>query len=358
MGCSTFSNFTVLPEIALAKIRQDAPFDKICYIGCGVTTGIGAVIFTAKVEPGDRVVVFGLGGIGLNVIQGARLAGADQIVGVDINPAREAMARKFGMTALRQPEGDRGRHRAVPRGPHQGRRRLLLRVRRQRHADAPGAGMRHKGWGEVDHHRRGRRGAGDLAPGPSSSSPAGCGRASAFGGARGRTDVPRIVDWYMDGKINIDDLITHAMPLEQHQRGLRPDDAGREHPRRGDLLMAHDLRGALLRRRMGFHAHPSGTLGREARFGAVPAARRRARAGAGAALPRRADLHGGNLPHQGGRPAPGRRAGAGAARARHLAARRGRAGRGRGLGFRHRAPASTSTPPPSPGRGTTACGPT
>ncbi len=131
MGTSTFANFTVLPEIALAKVRPDAPFDKICYIGCGVTTGIGAVIFTAKVQPGDNVVVFGLGGIGLNVIQGARLAGADMIVGVDLNPAREALARKFGLTHFVNPKEVGGRHRPAPGGADQGRRRPQLRVRRQ-----------------------------------------------------------------------------------------------------------------------------------------------------------------------------------------------------------------------------------
>ena len=142
MGCSTFANYTVLPEIAVAKVRPDAPFDKICYIGCGVTTGIGAVIFTAKVQPGDNVVVFGLGGIGLNVIQGARLAGADMIIGIDLNPGREALAREVWHHALRQSEGRPGRHRRSSRGADQGRRGLQLRVRRQHDPDAAGAGMR------------------------------------------------------------------------------------------------------------------------------------------------------------------------------------------------------------------------
>ena len=158
MGCSTFSNYTVLPEIALAKIREDAPFDKVCYIGCGVTTGIGAVINTAKVEPGANVVVFGLGGIGLNVIQGARLAGANKIIGVDINPRRKALAEKFGMTALRESEGSRRRSGAAPGRADRRRRRLQLRVRRQRRSDAPGAGVLPSRLGRVgDHRRRGRR---------------------------------------------------------------------------------------------------------------------------------------------------------------------------------------------------------
>ena len=157
MGCSTFANFTVLPEIALAKIREDAPFDKVCYIGCGVTTGIGAVINTAKVEPGANVVVFGLGGIGLNVIQGARMAGANMIVGVDLNPAREALARKFGMTHFVNPKEVQGRSRAAPGGADRRRRRLQLRVHRQRRRDAPGAGVLPSRLGRVGHHRRRRR---------------------------------------------------------------------------------------------------------------------------------------------------------------------------------------------------------
>ena len=214
MGTSTFSNHTVLPEIALAKIREDAPFDKVCYIGCGVTTGIGAVINTANVQPGDNVVVFGLGGIGLNVIQGARIAGADKIVGVDINPKRKPLGEKFGMTHFVNPkevEGD-----LVP---------YLV--------DLTGGGadysfecvgntelMRqaleccHKGWGESI--IIGVAGAGqEIATRPFQLVTGRVWKGTAFGGARGRTDVPKIVDWYMDGKINIDDLITHKMPLEQ-----------------------------------------------------------------------------------------------------------------------------------------------
>ncbi len=214
MGTSTFSNHTVLPEIALAKIRPDAPFDKVCYIGCGVTTGIGAVINTAKVQPGDHVVIFGLGGIGLNVVQGARLAGADQIVGVDINPGRQALAEKFGMTHFVNPtevEGD-----------------LVPYI-----VDLTGGGadysfecvgntdlMRqaleccHKGWGESV--IIGVAGAGqEISTRPFQLVTGRVWRGTAFGGARGRTDVPKIVDWYMEGKINIDDLITHKMPLEK-----------------------------------------------------------------------------------------------------------------------------------------------
>ena len=158
MGCSTFSNYTVLPEIALAKIREDAPFDKVCYIGCGVTTGIGAVINTAKVEPGANVVVFGLGGIGLNVIQGARMAGANKIVGVDINPRAQGARREVRHDALREPEGSRRRSRAAPRRAHRRRRGLQLRVRRQRRPHAPGARVLPSRLGRVgDHRRRGRR---------------------------------------------------------------------------------------------------------------------------------------------------------------------------------------------------------
>jgi S-(hydroxymethyl)glutathione dehydrogenase/alcohol dehydrogenase len=213
MGCSTFSNYTVLPEIAVAKIREDAPFDKVCYIGCGVTTGIGAVINTAKVEVGANVVVFGLGGIGLNVIQGARLAGANMIVGVDINPDREALARKFGMTHFVNPKEVKGD--VVP---------YLV--------DLTGGGadysfecvgnvdlMRqaleccHRGWGESI--IIGVAGAGqEIKTRPFQLVTGRTWKGTAFGGARGRTDVPKIVDWYMDGKINIDDLITHVLPLK------------------------------------------------------------------------------------------------------------------------------------------------
>ncbi len=214
MGCSTFANFTVLPEIALAKVREDAPFDKICYIGCGVTTGLGAVIFTAKVEPGAKVVVFGLGGIGLNVIQGARLVGADMIVGIDINPSRRAIAEAFGMTHFVNPaevEDD-----LVPylvdltEGGADYAFECVGNVTLMRQA----LECCHKGWGECI--IIGVAGAGqEIATRPFQLVTGRSWRGSAFGGARGRTDVPRIVDWYMDGKINIDDLITHVIPLER-----------------------------------------------------------------------------------------------------------------------------------------------
>jgi S-(hydroxymethyl)glutathione dehydrogenase / alcohol dehydrogenase len=219
MGTSTFANYTVVPEIALAKIRPDAPFDKVCYIGCGVTTGIGAVINTAKVEPGANVVVFGLGGIGLNVLQGCRMAGANKIVGVDINPNRRELAETFGMTHFVNPkevEGD-----LVP---------YLV--------DLTGGGadysfecignvdvMRqaleccHKGWGVSV--IIGVAGAGqEIRTRPFQLVTGRVWKGTAFGGARGRTDVPKIVDWYMDGKINIDDLITHTLPLEQINEGF------------------------------------------------------------------------------------------------------------------------------------------
>jgi S-(hydroxymethyl)glutathione dehydrogenase/alcohol dehydrogenase len=215
MGCSTFANFTVLPEIAVAKVREDAPFDKICYIGCGVTTGIGAVIYTAKVWPGANVAVFGLGGIGLNVIQGARMVGADRIIGIDINPAKQEMARRFGMTDFINPK-EVGADKVV-----------------QAIVDLTGGGadfsfdctgnvnvMRqaleccHRGWGEsiiIGVAEAGR----EIATRPFQLVTGRVWKGSAFGGARGRTDVPKIVDWYMEGKINIDDLITHTMPLER-----------------------------------------------------------------------------------------------------------------------------------------------
>ena len=215
MGCSTFANHTVLPEIAVAKVREDAPFDKICYIGCGVTTGVGAVIWTAKVWPGANVAVFGLGGIGLNVIQGARMAGADKIIGVDLNPAKAEMARRFGMTDYVNPD-EVGRDKVV-----------------QAIVDLTGGGadfsfecignvatMRqaleccHRGWGESV--IIGVAGAGqEIATRPFQLVTGRVWRGTAFGGARGRTDVPRIVDWYMEKKIEIDPLITHTMPLER-----------------------------------------------------------------------------------------------------------------------------------------------
>ncbi|MDX2234821.1 MAG: S-(hydroxymethyl)glutathione dehydrogenase/class III alcohol dehydrogenase [Hyphomonadaceae bacterium] len=215
MGCSTFSNFTVLPEIAVAKIREDAPFEKVCYIGCGVTTGIGAVLWTAKVWPGANVVVFGLGGIGLNVIQGARMVGADKIIGVDINPKKVELARRFGMTHFVNPD-EVGRDKVV-----------------QAIVDLTGGGadfsfecigntttMRqaleccHRGWGESIVIGVAAAGQ-EISTRPFQLVTGRVWKGSAFGGARGRTDVPKIVDWYMDGKINIDDLITHVMPLDQ-----------------------------------------------------------------------------------------------------------------------------------------------
>ncbi len=212
MGCSTFSNFTVLPEIAVAKIREDAPFDKVCYIGCGVTTGIGAVINTAKVEAGANVVVFGLGGIGLNVIQGARLVGANKIIGVDLNPKRKALAEKFGMTHFVNPKEvgadllaylvaltDGGADYSFECVGNVDLMRLALECT-------------HRGWGVSV--IIGVAGAGqEIKTRPFQLVTGRVWKGTAFGGARGRTDVPKIVDWYMDGKINIDDLITHQMPL-------------------------------------------------------------------------------------------------------------------------------------------------
>jgi S-(hydroxymethyl)glutathione dehydrogenase/alcohol dehydrogenase len=211
MGTSTFANFTVLPEIAVAKIREDAPFDKVCYIGCGVTTGIGAVINTAKVEPGANVAVFGLGGIGLNVIQGARLVGANRIIGVDTNPAKRALAEKFGMTDFVNPtEVDDvvGAIVAMTGGGVDYSFECIGNVRVMRQA----LECCHKGWGESI--IIGVAGAGqEISTRPFQLVTGRVWRGTAFGGAKGRTDVPKIVDWYMNGKINIDDLITHTMPL-------------------------------------------------------------------------------------------------------------------------------------------------
>jgi S-(hydroxymethyl)glutathione dehydrogenase/alcohol dehydrogenase len=213
MGTSTFANYTVLPEIAVAKVREDAPFDKICYIGCGVTTGIGAVLFTAKVEPGSTVAVFGLGGIGLNVIQGARLVGADRIIGIDLNPSKATLARKFGMTDFINPaETDdlAGAIVDLTNGGVDYSFECIGNVNVMRQA----LECCHKGWGESV--IIGVAGAGqEIATRPFQLVTGRVWRGTAFGGARGRTDVPKIVDWYMDGKINIDDLITHTMPLEQ-----------------------------------------------------------------------------------------------------------------------------------------------
>ncbi|MCV6548274.1 MAG: S-(hydroxymethyl)glutathione dehydrogenase/class III alcohol dehydrogenase [Cohaesibacter sp.] len=213
MGTSTFSNFTVLPEIAVAKIRQDAPFDKVCYIGCGVTTGIGAVIHTAGVEIGSNVVVFGLGGIGLNVIQGARLAGANKIVGVDINPSKRALAEAYGMTHFVNPkevEGD-----LVPYlvSLTDGGADYSFDATGNVHVMRDALECCHKGWGESI--IIGVAGAGqEISTRPFQLVTGRSWRGTAFGGARGRTDVPKIVDWYMEGKIDIDQMITHVMPLE------------------------------------------------------------------------------------------------------------------------------------------------
>ncbi len=212
MGCSTFANYTVLPEIAVAKIRPDAPFDKVCYIGCGVTTGIGAVINTAKVEPGANVVVFGLGGIGLNVVQGARMVGADRIIGVDINPARKPLAEKFGMTHFVNPKevaGDLVAHLVeLTNGGADYSFECIGNVDVMRQA----LECCHRGWGTSV--IVGVAGAGqEIRTRPFQLVTGRNWRGTAFGGARGRTDVPKIVDWYMEGKINIDDLITHVMPL-------------------------------------------------------------------------------------------------------------------------------------------------
>src|SRR5580658_1155140 len=227
MGCSTFANHTVLPEIALAKVRPDAPFETICYIGCGVTTGVGAVIWTAKVWPGANVVVFGLGGIGLNVIQGAKLAGADKIIGVDLNPAKVELATRMGMTDYVNPD-EVGRDKVV-----------------QAIVDLTGGGadfsfecignvatMRqaleccHRGWGTSVIIGVAASGQ-EIATRPFQLVTGRVWKGTAFGGARGRTDVPKIVDWYMDGKINIDDLITHTLPLADINKGFDLMHAGK-----------------------------------------------------------------------------------------------------------------------------------
>jgi S-(hydroxymethyl)glutathione dehydrogenase / alcohol dehydrogenase len=215
MGCSTFANFTVLPEIALAKVREDAPFDKICYIGCGVTTGIGAVINTANVWPGANVAVFGLGGIGLNVIQGARMVGADKIIGIDTNPAKRAMAEKFGMTHFINPD-EVGRDKVVQAviDLTDGGADFSFECIGNVHTMRQALECCHRGWGESI--IIGVAGAGqEIATRPFQLVTGRVWRGTAFGGARGRTDVPKIVDWYIDGKINIDDLITHTMPLDR-----------------------------------------------------------------------------------------------------------------------------------------------
>jgi S-(hydroxymethyl)glutathione dehydrogenase/alcohol dehydrogenase len=226
MGTSTFANYTVVPEIALARIREDAPFDKVCYIGCGVTTGIGAVINTAKVEPGANVVVFGLGGIGLNVIQGARLVGANMIVGVDINPGRRELAEKFGMTHFVNPkeaEGDLVAHLVnLTKGGADYSFECIGNVDVMRQA----LECCHKGWGVSV--IIGVAGAGqEIRTRPFQLVTGRVWKGTAFGGAKGRRDVPKIVDWYMEGKINIDDLITHKLKLQDINEGFDLMHAGR-----------------------------------------------------------------------------------------------------------------------------------
>ncbi|MGA8549761.1 MAG: S-(hydroxymethyl)glutathione dehydrogenase/class III alcohol dehydrogenase [Stellaceae bacterium] len=219
MGTSTFANFTVLPEIAVAKIREDAPFDKVCYIGCGVTTGIGAVINTAKVEPGAKVVVFGLGGIGLNVVQGCRLVGADMIVGVDLNPGRRALAEQFGMTDFVNPREVAGD--LVPylvdltRGGADYSFECIGNVHTMRQA----LECCHRGWGVATIIGVAASGQ-EISTRPFQLVTGRRWQGTAFGGAKGRTDVPKIVDWYMAGKINIDDLITHRLPIERINDGF------------------------------------------------------------------------------------------------------------------------------------------
>jgi S-(hydroxymethyl)glutathione dehydrogenase/alcohol dehydrogenase len=215
MGCSTFSNFTVLPEIALAKVREDAPFDKICYIGCGVTTGIGAVIYTGKVWPGANVVVFGLGGIGLNVIQGARMVGADKIIGVDLNPGKVEMAKKFGMTHFVNPN-DVGNDKVVSaiQDLTDGGADFSFDATGNTNVMRQALECCHRGWGTsivIGVAEAGK----EISTRPFQLVTGRNWRGTAFGGARGRTDVPKIVDWYMEGKIDIDSLITHKMPLEE-----------------------------------------------------------------------------------------------------------------------------------------------
>jgi S-(hydroxymethyl)glutathione dehydrogenase/alcohol dehydrogenase len=215
MGCSTFSNFTVMPEIALAKVRADAPFDKICYVGCGVTTGIGAVIYTAKVWPGANVAVFGLGGIGLNVLQGAKMVGADKIIGIDLNPAKRAMAEKFGMTHFINPD-EVGRDKVVSAIVEltDGGVDFSFDATGNTHVMRQALECCHRGWGESIIIGVAAAGQ-EIATRPFQLVTGRVWRGTAFGGARGRTDTPKIVDWYMDKKIRIDELITHKMPLEK-----------------------------------------------------------------------------------------------------------------------------------------------
>jgi S-(hydroxymethyl)glutathione dehydrogenase / alcohol dehydrogenase len=222
MGTSTFSNFIVVPEIALAKIRSDAPFDKVCYIGCGVTTGVGAVLFTAQVEAGANVVVFGLGGIGLNVIQGAKMVGADKIIGIDLNPAREAMASKFGMTHFINPKDVQAAGGTVVDAIVQltdGGADYSFECIGNTTTMRQALECCHKGWGKSVIIGVAAAGQ-EIATRPFQLVTGRVWMGSAFGGARGRTDVPRIVDWYMDGKIKIDPLITHTLKLEQINHGF------------------------------------------------------------------------------------------------------------------------------------------
>ncbi|HYE40331.1 MAG TPA: zinc-binding dehydrogenase, partial [Ramlibacter sp.] len=224
MGCSTFSNFTVMPDIALAKVRPDAPFDKVCYIGCGVTTGVGAVIYTAGVEPGANVAVFGLGGIGLNVIQGAKMVGADKIIGVDLNPKREAMARQFGMTHFLNPKDHPNIVDAIVQLTDGGADysfECIGNTTTMRQA----LECCHKGWGQSIIIGVAEAGA-EISTRPFQLVTGRQWKGSAFGGARGRTDVPKIVDWYMEGKLNIDDLITHTLKLEDINKGFELMKAG------------------------------------------------------------------------------------------------------------------------------------
>ena len=218
MGTSTFANHTVVPAIALAKIRKDAPFDKVCYIGCGVTTGVGAVIFTAKVEAGANVVVFGLGGIGLNVIQGAKMVGADRIIGIDVNPRREELGRKFGMTHFINPEKVESVVDTIVQLTDGGADfsfECIGSVATMRQA----LECCHKGWGQSIIIGVAAAGQ-EISTRPFQLVTGRVWKGSAFGGARGRSDVPRIVDWYMEGKLNIDDLITHHLPLERINEGF------------------------------------------------------------------------------------------------------------------------------------------
>ena len=219
MGTSTFSNYTVLPEIAVAKIREDAPFDKVCYIGCGVTTGVGAVINTAKVEPGSNCIVFGLGGIGLNVIQGAAAGRREHDRRRGHQPGQEGMGRALRHDPFRQPEGGRGRPRAVSGQPDGRRGRLHLRLHGNVDVMRAALECAHKGWGESIIIGVAPAGA-EIATRPFQLVTGRTWKGTAFGGARGRTDVPKIVDWYMDGKIDIDPMITHTMPLDDINKGF------------------------------------------------------------------------------------------------------------------------------------------